>query len=77
MSTDAVEDEQLGLYFPVKVAINQQTIQIDGRVVPLSAGMSVSAEVKTGQRRIIEFLLSPVVQHLDEGARERKAQHLT
>ena len=46
-------------------------IQIDGRVVPLSAGMSVSAEVKTGQRRIIEFLLSPVVQHLDEGARER------
>ncbi|MCF2825737.1 HlyD family type I secretion periplasmic adaptor subunit [Pseudoalteromonas sp. L23] len=71
VSTDAVEDEQLGLYFPVKVAINQQTIQIDGRVVPLSAGMSVSAEVKTGQRRIIEFLLSPVVQHLDEGARER------
>ncbi|MCF2908537.1 HlyD family type I secretion periplasmic adaptor subunit [Pseudoalteromonas sp. DL2-H2.2] len=71
VSTDAVEDEQLGLYFPVKVAINQQTIQVDGRVVPLSAGMSVSAEVKTGQRRIIEFLLSPVVQHLDEGARER------
>ncbi|KNC67546.1 HlyD family type I secretion periplasmic adaptor subunit [Pseudoalteromonas ardens] len=71
VSTDAVEDEQLGLYFPVKVAINQQTILVDSRVVPLSAGMSVSAEVKTGQRRIIEFLLSPVVQHLDEGARER------
>ncbi|MCF2909598.1 cysteine peptidase family C39 domain-containing protein [Pseudoalteromonas sp. DL2-H2.2] len=48
-----------------------QTILVDGREVPLSAGMSVSAEIKTGSRRLIKFLLSPVIQHLDEGARER------
>ncbi|WP_105257863.1 HlyD family type I secretion periplasmic adaptor subunit [Pseudoalteromonas sp. T1lg88] len=71
VSTDAVEHEQLGLIFPVKVALKQQSIQVDGRKVPLSAGMTVFAEVKTGQRKIIEFLLSPIVQHVDEGARER------
>lgn len=71
VSTDAAEDERLGLYFPVKVKLNAQTIDIDGRTVPLSAGMSVSTEIKTGQRKIIEFLLSPIIQHIDEGARER------
>lgn len=71
VSTDAEEHEQLGFIFPLKVALNKQSIEVDGRVVPLSAGMAVSAEIKTGQRRIIEFLLSPIIQHLDEGARER------
>ncbi|WP_200911142.1 HlyD family type I secretion periplasmic adaptor subunit [Pseudoalteromonas sp. P1-9] len=71
VSTDTIEHEQLGLIFPIKVALQAQTINVDGRTVPLSAGMIVSAEVKTGKRRIIEFLLSPIVQHMDEGIRER------
>lgn len=71
VSTDAVPDEQLGLIFPVKVALKRQDINIDGRIVPLSAGMTVSAEIKTGKRKLISFLLSPVIKHADEGARER------
>lgn len=34
-------------------------------------GMSVQAEIKTGQRRIIQYLLSPISQALDEAGRER------
>ncbi|ESP92549.1 HlyD family type I secretion periplasmic adaptor subunit [Pseudoalteromonas luteoviolacea] len=71
VSTDAVKDEQLGLYFPIKVRLHSQHINVENRSVPLSAGMSVNVEIKTGNRRIIEFLLSPIIQHLDEGARER------
>ena len=71
VSTDAVKDEQLGLYFPIKVRLHSQYIDVESRRVPLSAGMSVNVEIKTGNRRIVEFLLSPIIQHLDEGARER------
>ncbi len=32
----------------------------------MSPGMAVTAEVTTGTRRLIEFVLSPVVANLDE-----------
>lgn len=34
-------------------------------------GMSVQAEIKTGQRRIIQYLLSPISQAVNEAGRER------
>jgi hemolysin D len=33
--------------------------------------MAVQAEVKTGKRRIIQYLLSPISQTMDEAGRER------
>ena len=46
-------------------------IVIDGRSVPLSAGMAVRAEIRTGTRRVIEYVLSPLVQHQKEALHER------
>ncbi|AOT08178.1 HlyD family type I secretion periplasmic adaptor subunit [Pseudoalteromonas luteoviolacea] len=71
VSMDAMEHEVHGLVFPIKVAIEKQSMLIDDRIVALSSGMTVTAEVKTGYRRIIEFLLSPIIQSVNEGARER------
>lgn len=34
-------------------------------------GMSVQAEIKTGRRRIIQYLLSPISQAINEAGRER------
>ena len=33
--------------------------------------MSVQAEIKTGKRRIIQYLLSPISQAVNEAGRER------
>ena len=71
ISTDAVEMEGVGLVFPLKVALKQHSIKAGNKTVPLGSGMAVTVEVKTGQRRIIEFLLSPVIKAVDEGVRER------
>ena len=71
ISTDAVEMEGVGLVFPLKVALKQHSIKAGNKTVPLSSGMAVTVEVKTGERRIIEFLLSPVIKAVDEGVRER------
>jgi len=71
ISTDAVEMEGVGLVFPLKVALKQHSIKAGNKTVPLGSGMAVTVEVKTGQRRVIEFLLSPVIKAVDEGVRER------
>ncbi len=43
----------------------------EGREVRLTPGMAVTVEVKTGKRRLIEFLLSPLLRYRDESLRER------
>jgi hypothetical protein len=71
MSRDAVQDEQLGLVFPARVELQQFSITVDRRVMPLTAGLAATAEIRTGRRRIIEFLLSPLQRRMEEAGRER------
>jgi HlyD family secretion protein len=59
------------LAYPAKVTLLQDWILVDGRHEQIRAGMRVSAEIKTGDRRVIEYLLSPVMQAVKEAARER------
>jgi multidrug efflux pump subunit AcrA (membrane-fusion protein) len=59
------------LSYPAKVTLLRDWILVDGRHEPIRAGMRVSAEIKTGDRRVIEYLLSPVMQAVKEAGRER------
>lgn len=71
VTADAVTDEKKGSYYPATLTLSQRDMLIDGKRVPLSPGMNVTAEIKTGRRRIIEFLLSPVQRAGAESLRER------
>jgi hemolysin D len=71
ISRDAIKDEKRGLLYSVIVALEQSSILVDGRDVKLSAGMSVNADIKTGERRVIEYVLSPLLQLQQESLRER------
>ena len=71
ISDDAVTDEKLGLVYPSRVRLAATRMRIDAKNVDLSPGMAVTVEIKTGQRRLIEFFLSPLIQAFDESARER------
>ena len=44
---------------------------IDDRYVDLEPGMAVTAEIKTGSRHIIRYILSPLIKHTSEALRER------
>ena len=68
---DAQDDRKRGLIYGIKVILNQTTMNIDGKDIPLNPGMSVNVEVKTGDRRVIEYLLSPLIQHQHEALHER------
>lgn len=71
VSRDAANDEKKGLLYSVKVLLNKSTININGKDTPLLPGMSANVEIKTGDRRIIEYVLSPLVRHQREALRER------
>lgn len=71
VSRDAVKDEKLGLIFPAQVQMTQAWIAVDNKAVPLQAGMSVTADIRTGDRRVIDYLLSPLQQYKSEALRER------
>lgn len=71
VSRDAIQDEKKGLIYSVKIILNQSTLMVNGRAVLLSPGMSVNVEIKTGERRLIEYILSPLMQHTHEALRER------
>ena len=59
------------LVFPVTVAPDRRIMNVDGQEIPLSPGMAVVVEIKTGKRRILEYLLSPLVETASRAMRER------
>lgn len=59
------------LVFPITVELLSRELNIDGKFIPLSPGMTVTVEVKTGQRRILEYLLSPITEVTSEAMNER------
>ena len=68
---DAVTDEKRGAIFPAVLTLSQTHIDVDGKRISLSPGMNVTAEIKTGKRRVIDYLLSPVQRAAGESLKER------
>lgn len=71
ISRDAVENEDLGLVYAMRLKIESNNVYVDNKRVDLSPGMQITAEIKTGQRRIIEYLLTPLLRYQNESIRER------
>jgi hemolysin D len=71
VSRDAVADEKRGLIYPIRIALERSSMNVDGREIKLGAGMALTAEVKTDRRRLIDYLLSPIARYRQESLRER------
>lgn len=71
ISADAVQHEKLGPVYTARVALQRSDIPVGDKLVRLAPGMTVSAEIKTGKRRVIEYFLSPLLVYQSESLRER------
>ena len=71
LSSDAIQDEKLGLIYSTRVKLARDTIGVGNKTVRLTPGMAVTVEVKTGKRRVIEYFLSPLMQVTSESLLER------
>jgi hemolysin D len=59
------------LVYAARVSLDHEQMQVDDRRVNLSPGMAVTVEIKTGTRRIISYLLSPLAKYTHDSLRER------
>ncbi len=59
------------LNYIARLSLDQTQMQIDDKIVKLSPGMAVTVEIKTGSRRVISYLLSPLLRYGHESLRER------
>lgn len=71
VSSDAIEIENIGKVYLVKVGLTKEYLTVKGKQSRLSPGMTATVEIKTGSRRIIEYFLSPLLKSGSESIRER------
>ena len=55
----------------MQLELEQDSIQVEDKLVKLSPGMAITTEIKTGKRRLLEFFLSQLLRYRQESARER------
>jgi hemolysin D len=68
---DKARTHAAGAYFPVKLQLVHTSLRVDGKAVSLSPGLTVTAEVKTGSRYLIDFVREPIRRRSEESLRER------
>ncbi|MBV1790595.1 HlyD family type I secretion periplasmic adaptor subunit [Marinobacterium sp. D7] len=71
VSADAIADEERGLIYKMRLLMDKDWLDVEGSRVKLIPGMTVTAEVKTGTRRLIEYFLAPLLRYRQESVRER------
>ena len=59
------------LFYAVTLKLSQTSIMTEGKLVPLAPGMAITAEIKTGQRRLLDYLLSPLKEVGSTAVKER------
>jgi len=71
VSSDAVEDEKRGPLYAIRIRLLKDVVIVKGQAVQLAPGMTVTAEVKTDKRKVIDYLISPLEKNISESMRER------
>jgi hemolysin D len=59
------------LVYAARISLETTRMAVEDRLVNLGPGMAVTVEIKTGQRRLIEYVLSPILRYRQESLRER------
>ncbi|AFV96974.1 MULTISPECIES: hypothetical protein [unclassified Sulfuricurvum] len=53
--------------YELAIAPSSLRLKGAGKTLSIHPGMSVTAELKVGKRRVIEFFIYPMIKYLDEG----------
>jgi membrane fusion protein, hemolysin D len=63
------KDQELN--YVARISLGRTAMRVDERMVRLIPGMEATVEIKTGSRKIISYLLSPIEKYKHEALRER------
>ena len=59
------------LLYAARFSLHRTEMQVEDKMVNLSPGMAVTVEIKTGERTVMSYLLSPLLRYKQETLRER------
>jgi hemolysin D len=68
---ESSEPDGQELLYSARLSLDETRMRVEGRTVNLTPGMAVTVEIKTGSRRIVEYVLSPLLRYKQESLRER------
>ncbi|MGA0604088.1 HlyD family type I secretion periplasmic adaptor subunit [Caulobacter sp. KR2-114] len=72
VSADSIYDEQAKeAYFTVLVETTRAFVSAGGRNLPITPGMVCTADIITGRKTVLDYLLKPVLKARSEALRER------
>ncbi|MEX2482059.1 MAG: HlyD family type I secretion periplasmic adaptor subunit [Gammaproteobacteria bacterium] len=71
LSSDAVVDSEKGLVYLAQVALGKTSVQVGDKRAALASGMAVRVEIDLGRRRVLDYLLAPLMRYRDESLTER------
>ena len=71
ISSAAIVDEQLGPVYPATVSLNEFNVTVAGAPAKIMPGMTLTADIHQGKRRLAEYILTPLLRYKDEALRER------
>jgi hemolysin D len=69
--SDTSEPQGHELVYPARIPLDRTELQVEDKTISLAPGMAVTVEIKTGQRRVIEYLLSSLLRNRHEAIRGR------
>jgi len=68
-SSEALPPQRLA--YVARISLLQTSMQVGSKLIPLEPGEAVTVEIKTGQRSVLDYLLSPLQVYRHDGLRER------
>lgn len=71
VAPDGTPNTSQELVYPARISLDRTTMRIEDKLVNLGPGMAVTVEIKTGTRRVIEYILSPLARYRDDSLKER------
>ena len=71
ISADTIKDEKGNFFYRVRLRTYETELKRKGEVLPIIPGMVASADILTGQKTVMQYLLKPFVKTLDNAFNER------
>jgi len=67
VADDSIEDEKMGPIYEILIQPHELFLEYGHEKFAINSGMSITAEMKIGKRRVINFFIYPLIRYLDEG----------
>ena len=62
ISADTIKDQQENVFYTVRIKTNKNHLERNGKVLKIIPGMTVSADIITGRKSVLDYILKPILK---------------